>query len=73
MIRAGDTAYLDTWRSGDLGMDFIVSSEFETANAIARLVGVPGARTTDFFWTVRFRCCNSTCRGDRLSCSGDFR
>lgn len=30
-------------------MDFIVSSEFETASAVAGLVGVPGARQADFF------------------------
>ncbi|HJS92930.1 MAG TPA: NAD-binding protein [Solirubrobacteraceae bacterium] len=43
VIRTGDTAYLDTWRSGDLDVDFIVSTEFQTASAVARLVGVPGA------------------------------
>ncbi|MGH3407880.1 MAG: Trk system potassium transporter TrkA, partial [Streptosporangiaceae bacterium] len=49
VIRTGDTAYLDTWRAGDLDVDFIVSSAFETASAIARLIGVPGARQADFF------------------------
>jgi trk system potassium uptake protein TrkA len=49
VIRAGDASYLDTWRSGDLDVDFIVSSELETANAVARLVGVPGARQADSF------------------------
>jgi len=49
VIRTGDTAYLDTWRSGDLDVDFIVSTEFQTASAVARLVGVPGARQADFF------------------------
>lgn len=49
VIRTGDIAYLDTWRSGDLDVDFIVSSEFVTANAVARLVGVPGAHEADFF------------------------
>jgi trk system potassium uptake protein TrkA len=49
VIRTGDTAYLDTWRGGDLDVDFIVSSEFETAGAVARLVGVPGTRQADFF------------------------
>ncbi|MGH3265455.1 MAG: NAD-binding protein, partial [Trebonia sp.] len=49
VIRTGDTAYLDTWRAGDLDVDFIVSSEFQTASAVARLVGVPGARQADFF------------------------
>jgi trk system potassium uptake protein TrkA len=49
VIRTGDTAYLDTWRVGDLDVDFIVSSEFQTASAVARLIGVPGARQADFF------------------------
>jgi trk system potassium uptake protein TrkA len=49
VIRTGDTAYLDTWRSGDLDVDFIVSSEFQTATAVAQLVGVPGTRQADFF------------------------
>ena len=49
VIRSRDTAYLDTWRSGDLDVDYIVSSHFETANAVARLVAVPGARQADFF------------------------
>lgn len=49
VIRTGDTAYLDTWRAGDLDVDFIVSSELEAASAVARLVGVPGARQADFF------------------------
>lgn len=49
VIRTGDTAYLDTWLAGDLDVDFIVSSEFQTASAIARLIGVPGARQADFF------------------------
>jgi trk system potassium uptake protein len=49
VIRTHDTAYLETWRGGDLDVDFIVSSELEAANAVARLVGVPGARQSDFF------------------------
>jgi trk system potassium uptake protein TrkA len=32
VIRTTDMAYLDTWRRGDLDVDFIVSSEFETAS-----------------------------------------
>jgi trk system potassium uptake protein TrkA len=49
VIRTAAMAYLETWRSGDLDVDFIVSSEFETASAVSRLVGVPGARQADFF------------------------
>ena len=49
VIRTADMAYLETWRGGDLDVDFIVSSEFETASAVSRVVGVPGARQADFF------------------------
>lgn len=49
VIRTGDTAYLDTWRAGDLDVDFIVSTEFQTASAVARQVGVPGSLQADFF------------------------
>lgn len=36
-------------RAGDLDVDCMVSSEFETASAVARVVGVPGSRQADFF------------------------
>ncbi len=49
VIRTADMAYLETWRGGDLDVDFVVSSEFETASAVSRVVGVPGARQADFF------------------------
>ena len=34
---------------GQLDLDFIVSSELETAHAISRTIGVPAARQTDVF------------------------
>jgi trk system potassium uptake protein TrkA len=37
------------WREGQLDVDFIVSSELETANAISRAITVPAARHTDLF------------------------
>ena len=37
------------WREGQLDVDFIVSSEVETAYAISRTIGVPAARQTDLF------------------------
>ena len=37
------------WREGQLDVDFIVSSEVETAYAISRTIGVPSARQTDLF------------------------
>jgi trk system potassium uptake protein TrkA len=41
--------YLDLWRERELDVDFMVSSEEETAHAISRIIGVPAARQTDIF------------------------
>lgn len=49
VVRTTNMAYLGAWRDGDLDVDFMVSSEFETANAVARVIGVPGTRQADFF------------------------
>jgi trk system potassium uptake protein TrkA len=49
VIRASNIEYIELWREGRLDLDFIVSSELETAHAIARTIGVPAARQTDVF------------------------
>ena len=49
VVRTTNPEYLDVWREGQLDVDFIVSSEVETAYAISRTVGVPAARQTDVF------------------------
>jgi trk system potassium uptake protein TrkA len=49
VIRTSSTEYVDLWREGQLDVDFIVSSELETAYAISRILGVPAARHTDVF------------------------
>ena len=49
IVRTTDMDYLDAWREGDLDVDFMISTEQETANAVARVVGLPGTRQTDFF------------------------
>jgi trk/ktr system potassium uptake protein len=41
--------YVELWREGQLDVDFVVSSELETAHAISRIIGVPAARQTDVF------------------------
>jgi trk system potassium uptake protein TrkA len=41
--------YLDVWRERQLDVDFVVASEVETANAIARIIGTPAAKQTDLF------------------------
>ncbi len=37
------------WHEGQLDVDFIVSSELETAHAVVRTIAVPAARQTDVF------------------------
>jgi len=49
VIRTSNVEYIDLWREGRLDVDFVVSSEVETAHAIARLIGVPAAVETDTF------------------------
>ncbi|MEV0694880.1 Trk system potassium transporter TrkA [Streptomyces sp. NPDC050388] len=49
VVRATGTDYLEAWRAGDLDVDLLVSTAFETASAVARVLHVPGARHVDFF------------------------
>jgi trk system potassium uptake protein TrkA len=49
LVRTTNVEYLDIWRERELEIDFMVSSELEAANAVARLVGIPAARQTDVF------------------------
>jgi trk system potassium uptake protein TrkA len=49
VIRTANVEYIDLWREGRLDVDFVVSSERETAHAIARVIGVPAALETDVF------------------------
>jgi len=49
VIRTSSVEYVDLWREGQLDVDFVVSSELETAYAISRVIGVPAARQTDVF------------------------
>jgi trk system potassium uptake protein TrkA len=49
VIRTSSTEWVDLWREGQLDVDFVVSSELETAYAISRILGVPAARQTDVF------------------------
>lgn len=49
VIRASSTAYLDAWRERHLDVDFMVSPELETANAVSASFGIPAARQTDVF------------------------
>jgi trk system potassium uptake protein len=49
IIRSSSTAYLDAWRERHLEVDFMVSPELETANAVSASLGIPAARHTDVF------------------------
>jgi trk system potassium uptake protein len=49
IIRTTSAAYLEAWRERELDIDFMVSPELETANAIATMLGMPAARHTDVF------------------------
>src|SRR3972149_3512353 len=49
IVRTRNVEYLEVWHERQLDVDFVVSSELETANAIARVIGLPAARQTDAF------------------------
>jgi trk system potassium uptake protein TrkA len=49
IVRTTNPEYLEVWRERQLDIDFIVSSEYETAHAVSRIIGVPAARQTDVF------------------------
>ena len=49
VVRTSSVEYLEAWREREIDVDFMVSSELETAIAISGLIGVPAARQTDVF------------------------
>jgi trk system potassium uptake protein TrkA len=49
IARTTNVEYLEVWHERALDIDFIVSSELETAHAVSRLIGIPAARQTDVF------------------------
>ena len=49
IVRTSSVEYLEAWREREIDVDFMVSSELETANAISSLIGIPAARQTDVF------------------------
>jgi trk system potassium uptake protein TrkA len=49
IVRTTNEEYLEVWRERQLDVDFMVSSELETANAVSRIIGLPAARQTDVF------------------------
>jgi len=49
IVRTTNVEYLDLWQERELDVDFVISSEVETAHAVSRIIGVPAARQTDIF------------------------
>jgi trk system potassium uptake protein len=49
IVRTTDDEYLEVWQERYLDVDWVVSSERETALAISQSIGVPAARQTDVF------------------------
>jgi trk system potassium uptake protein len=49
IVRTSSVEYMEAWREREIDVDFMVSSELETANAVSSLVGIPAARQTDVF------------------------
>lgn len=47
LVRTTDVEHLRAWREGVLDVDFMVSSELESANAVFDAIAVPGARHAD--------------------------
>jgi trk/ktr system potassium uptake protein len=49
IVRTTNVEFLELWQERQLDVDFMVSSELETANAVAQIIGFPAARQTDVF------------------------
>ena len=49
IVRTTNVEYFEIWHERQLEVDFMVSSEYETAHAISRIIGLPAARQTDVF------------------------
>ena len=49
IVRTSSVEYLEAWREREIDVDFMVSSELETGNAVSSLIGIPAARQTDVF------------------------
>ncbi len=49
IVRTSNPEYLEAWHERQIEVDFMVSSELETAHAVSRTIGVPAAKQTDIF------------------------
>ena len=49
IVRTSNPEYLEAWQERQIDVDFMVSSELETANAVSGTIGLPAAKQTDVF------------------------
>ena len=49
IVRTSNPEYIEAWHENQIDVDFMVSSELETAHAVSQTIGVPAARQTDVF------------------------
>jgi trk system potassium uptake protein TrkA len=49
IVRTSNPEYIEAWQERQIEVDFMVSSELETAHAVSRTIGVPAAKQTDVF------------------------
>ncbi|MGH3023278.1 MAG: Trk system potassium transport protein TrkA [Gaiellaceae bacterium] len=49
IVRTSNPEYMEAWQERQIDVDFMVSSELETAHAVSRTIGVPAAKQTDLF------------------------
>jgi trk system potassium uptake protein TrkA len=49
IVRTSNPEYIEAWQERQIDVDFMVSSELETAHAVSSTIGVPAAKQTDVF------------------------
>ena len=49
IVRTSNPEYIEAWQERQIEVDFMVSSELETAHAVSRTIGLPAAKQTDVF------------------------
>ncbi len=49
IVRTSNPEYLEAWQERQIDVDFMVSSELETAHAVSGTIGLPAAKQTDVF------------------------
>jgi trk system potassium uptake protein len=67
IVRTSSVEYLEAWREREIDVDFMVSSELETANAISGLIGIPAARQTDVFAEGKVQIVEFDVPGDEIA------